>query len=279
MSKLAREFEYTLKDFNVLRKITNAHTGIVVRDEKFDMFYSRLANRLRVLNLTSFKDYICFLKSPLGADETIELVNAVTTNLTFFFRENYHFENLAKIILPEIMAKNRAVGKIDIWSAGCATGEEPYSIAMTLREAIPDHESWDITITATDINSKVLATAASGVYRDDLVDGLSKSRLHRFFERGKGDKAGYVRIKPEIRKLVRFSQSNLIEDWRMSRMDLIFCRNVIIYFDAKTKAALLDRYANVLKDGGYLFLGHSETLHKLTGRFKLIGKTIYQKVK
>lgn len=273
-----REFEFTHKDFDYLRKIANNRTGIVVSDDKFNMFYSRLSRRLRVHGFTNFKQYIDFLKTPQGDAETIELINSITTNLTSFFRENHHFEYLTNTAIPELMTRNAAERKIDIWSSGCSTGEEPYSIAMTLLESTLANKGWATNITATDIDSNVLSHAASGVYRLDRVNALPKPKLRRFFLKGKGGQAGNVRLKSDVRKMIKFSQLNLMDDWKMPQVDILFCRNVIIYFDKDTKTRLVERYADVVKDGGYLFIGHSESLYNITDRFKLIGNTIYQKV-
>jgi len=275
-----REFKFTKKDFDFLRKISNARTGIVVTDDKFDMFYARLSRRVRALGFSNFSQYCDFVSSDRAGDEVLELINAVTTNLTAFFRENHHFEFLSKTVLPKLLKENRDEKKIRIWSAGCSTGEEPYSLAITLKENLPANLHWDIEILATDIDSNVLAKASKGVYMEDRVKDMQKKILHRWFMRGKGSNAGSVRVKPEVRSLINFGQLNLMESWNAGDIkDVIFCRNVIIYFDRESKTRLVNRYADNLKDGGYLFIGHSESLYKITDRFELIGNTIYQKVK
>lgn len=278
MEERAREFAYSKKDFNFLRTIANQRTGIVVSDDKFDMFYSRLSKRVRFLGLRSFKEYCELLKNDADETETLELVNAITTNLTSFFRENHHFEYLKSTALPEIQAKNGANRKLRIWSAGCSTGEEPYSLAVTLNEYGEALRGWDARILATDIDSNVLAKASRGVYPLERVEGIPKAVLRRWFLKGKGGNRGSVRLKPEVRSLISFGQLNLMNDWSMDeQQDIIFCRNVIIYFDKPTKQRLIDRYADNLKPGGYLFVGHSESLHNISERFQLIGNTIYRK--
>jgi len=275
MKDNTREFEYTQADFEILRKISNQHSGILVPDDKFDMFYSRLAKRLRLLGLASFKEYCQYLTDH-PADEFTEFINAVTTNLTSFFRENHHFDYLSKTLVPELLKKKAAVRQVKIWSAGCSTGEEPYSLAMALKESLP--AGWELKILATDLDTNVLATAAEGIYSADRAAGIGEQRLKRWFQRGSGRQANKIRVKPELRAAITFRQLNLMREWPMrGRFDAIFCRNVLIYFDRETKTMLADRYANLLETGGYLFIGHSESLHQLDTAFQLIGNTIYRK--
>jgi len=270
-----REFDYTWDDFNFLRRISNQHSGILVPDDKFDMFYSRLSKRIRLLGFTRFKQYCDYLQN--HSEEFTEFINAVTTNLTSFFRENHHFEFVAKTLLPELLQNNKGQKQIKVWSAGCSTGEEPYSLAMTLLENAP--AGWDIKILATDLDTNVLATAAEGIYPVDRISSIGEERLRRWFQKGTGIHANKVRAKPQLRQIVHFKQLNLMQDWPMKNaFDFIFCRNVLIYFDRETKARLAKRYAASLKEGGYLFIGHSESLHQLDTPFYLVGNTIYKKV-
>jgi chemotaxis protein methyltransferase CheR len=278
MSNKFREFAYTQSDFNFLRKLANARTGIVVGDDKFDMFYARLSRRVRKLGLKDFRAYCEAVRQDRDGHEVLELVNAITTNLTAFFRENHHFEYLAGSVVKEHLQQHVRAKPLRIWSAGCSTGEEPYSLSMSVLEALPGHRAGDLEILATDIDSNVLDTAAKGVYRSERVDGISPPRLKRWFLRGKGNNAGSVKVKSEARRPIEFGQLNLMEDWRIEPgLDVIFCRNVIIYFGKEDKRRLADQYANVLRDGGYLFIGHSESLFKISDRFELIGNTIYRK--
>ena len=274
-----REFLFTRKDFDFLRRLSNSHTGIVVSDDKFDMFYSRLARRVRALKLADFAAYCDYLESPAGEAETTELINAVTTNLTAFFRENHHFEYLRDHAIPDRMRAAGAGRNIGIWSAGCSTGEEPYSLGMTVGEMASQLHGWNVNIEATDIDSDVVEKAARGIYRGDRVEGLPKSRLRQWFLKGTGSREGSVRIKPDLRRRIDFGLLNLMLPWQQEPKDIIFCRNVIIYFDKESKAKLVDRFADVLKPGGYLFIGHSESLFKVTDRFELIGKTIYRRIR
>ena len=164
-----REFEYTLADFDLLRTLSNQHSGILVPDDKFDMFYSRLSRRLRILGFTSFKEYCRYLQTQPG-DEFTEFINAITTNLTSFFREKHHFEYVSRTIIPALVKKSHAEKQVKVWSAGCSTGEEPYSLAMALKESLPD--DWEIKILATDLDTNVLATAIEGVYGSDRLTGI-----------------------------------------------------------------------------------------------------------
>ncbi len=278
MTDKHREFAYTRTDFNFLRKIANERTGIVVSDDKYDMFYARLSRRVRKLGLDGFKAYCDLVRQDPSGDEVLELVNAITTNLTAFFRENHHFDYLANTLVKEHLRQHVKAHPLHIWSAGCSTGEEPYSLSISAQEALPAHRKGDLRILATDIDSNVLAKAASGVYQADRVNGISKTRLQRWFLRGKGNNSGAVKLKRETRRPISFGQLNLMENWRLEEpQDIIFCRNVIIYFDKESKIRLVERFANALKPGGHLFIGHSESLFKISDRFDLIGNTIYRR--
>lgn len=272
-----REFSLSNDDFEAIRRLVYDHTGINLSDAKKNMVYSRLAKRLRQLKLESFKDY-CDLLARSDSDEMGDFINSVTTNLTSFFREMHHFDYLREVVLPELMEKNQAQRRIRIWSAGCSTGEEPYSLAMTVKETVPDSAGWDIKILATDLDTNVLATGRRGVYSKERVQGLPKAVLRRWFYRGKGDQADFVKVSSELADMIHFKQLNLMGSWPMKHpVDVLFCRNVVIYFDKQTQARLFDRYADMLVPDGHLFIGHSETLFKVSDRFQLLGKTVYRK--
>jgi len=276
VSEKKREFEFTRTDFDVLRKISNQYSGIQVPDDKFDMFYSRLSKRVRMHGLTNFKEYCVYLENNTN-EEFTEFINAVTTNLTSFFRENHHFEYLKDEVIPELLLRNKTTKKIRAWSAGCSTGEEPYSLAMTLLENVPP--DWDIKILATDLDTNVLQMAADGIYTSDRVEGLHKKTLRRWFKKGKNNNANKDKLSKECQDIIRFQQTNLMQDWPFKRpFDFIFCRNVLIYFDRDTKEKLAQKYADLLTVGSHLFIGHSESLHQLDTDFKMIGNTIYKKV-
>jgi chemotaxis protein methyltransferase CheR len=239
------------------------------------MLYSRLSRRLRALNLKSFSSYYKLLQND-GGEELVHFVNAVTTNLTAFFREPHHFELLEQIILPKLMEKPRDNQRLRIWSAGCASGEEPYSIAMVVKEVVPSN--WDVKILATDLDSSVLAKGIQGIYEEERVSGISPLRLRRWFRKGTGNQVGRVQIVPELQALITFKHLNLMHGWPMhGPFDIIFCRNVVIYFDKATQKVLFERFANILSDEGYLLIGHSENLFQLSTRFQLLRQTVYVK--
>jgi chemotaxis protein methyltransferase CheR len=272
---LNREFTFTQHDFNLLRELVNHHTGIHLSDHKQEMLYSRLARRLRALNLNSFSSYYQILLEN-GGEELVNFINAVTTNLTAFFREAHHFEVLGKTILPELLERKQEQQRLRIWSAGCASGEEAYSIAMVVKEVVPSY--WDVKILASDLDSAVLEKARLGVYDGDRLEGISPERLHRWVKRGIGGQAGKAHIAKELQELISFRQLNLIHAWPMrGTFDIIFCRNVVIYFDKNTQSILFDRFADILEPEGYLFIGHSENLFQLTERFRLLQQTVYVK--
>ena len=242
-----------------------------------NLVYNRLAKRIRFLSLTSFSEYIDYVEAQ-GESEFIQLINSITTNLTFFFRENHHFEYLAEQVIPSLLISNAASRKIRIWSAGCSTGEEPYSIAITLKEKVPS--GWDVQVIATDLDSNVVQTGLDGIYTIDRLKGVSEARQKRWFLKGSGSKEGYVKVKPELQEIIKFDQLNLMSEWPIKdSIDVIFCRNVVIYFDKPTQSKLFDRYADRLPTGGHLFVGHSESLYKVCNRFELLGQTIYKKIK
>lgn len=271
------EFTFTEQDFKRVRTLVYDFAGIDLSESKRNLVYNRLAKRIRFLGLDSFKDYLDFVEAQ-GEEEFVTLINAITTNLTFFFRENHHFEYLAQTVIPQLLKKNAASKKIRIWSAGCSTGEEPYSIAVVLKETVP--AGWDAKVIATDLDTNVLDTGRAGVYALDRLKGVEQSRVKRWFMKGKGANEGLVRVKPELQEMIKFGQVNLMQDWPIkSPVDVIFCRNVVIYFDKPTQTRLFNRYADLLAHEGHLFIGHSESLNKVTDRFELLGQTIYRKIK
>lgn len=272
-----REFDFTEQDFMRVKTLVYDFAGIDLNDSKKNLVYNRLAKRIRFLELNSFKEYLSFVEAQ-GEAEFVHLINAITTNLTFFFRENHHFEYLANTVIPSIIEQNKNSKKIRIWSAGCSTGEEPYSLAIVLKETVP--AGWDARVLATDLDTNVVETGRTGVYKIDRLKGVSEARKKRWFLKGTGAKDGYVRVKPELQQVIDFGQINLMNEWPIKdAIDVIFCRNVVIYFDKETQAKLFDRYANLLPDHGHLFIGHSESLYKVCDRFELLGQTIYKKIK
>jgi len=275
-----REFAFTDRDFHVLRRLVSQHTGISLSDAKRELVYSRLSRRLRYLHLKSFKKYSELIQSENGSEELVHFINAITTNLTSFFREPHHFEILGSRILREYAQDKNADKRFRVWSAGCSTGEEPYSIAMTIQSSQLKQSDDDIKILATDLDSNVLETAKRGMYLREKIKNIPPQREKRWFYSNKRDHSGYIQVRPEFQNMVSFKQLNLMDEWPMrGAFNVIFCRNVVIYFNKATQKELVDRFANILTPNGYLFLGHSESLFKVSDRFKLVGQTAYQKIK
>jgi chemotaxis protein methyltransferase CheR len=271
----ALKFELSDSEFRRLRDIVYARTGIALSDAKRELLYGRLSRRLRKLQVKSFAEY-CVLVESGDPDELQELTNAITTNLTSFFRENHHFDELGSQILPQVVQQRQASRRIRVWSAGCSTGEEPYSIACVLKEKLGHLHDWDVKLLATDIDSKVLATAAEGRYRGERFRGMPPNHLKRFPPcdeehefRGASD---------DLKSLISFKRLNLLDAWPMrGPFDVIFCRNVIIYFDKDTQRGLFERMAGMQEPGSWLFIGHSENLFNVTDRYQLASRTMYQR--
>jgi len=274
------EFPFTADDFRTIVEIVYERSGIVLAAHKRDMTYSRLARRLRALGLGSFRDYCALLQGKDGSKEVGFLINAITTNLTKFFREPHHFDHLRdQVLRPHETFLRGQRPRIRIWSAGCSSGEEPYSIALTALTLPNDiSRQCDLRILATDLDTSMLKKAKAGVYSRASLESVPKSMRERFFSPRPQDPDG-VLVADAAQELITFRQLNLLGPWPMSgKFDVIFCRNVMIYFDAKTKATLIDRFHGHLADDGWLYVGHSESLLDHQSRFKLRGRTIYQKV-
>jgi len=269
-----REYSYKQKDFEQVKSRIYNHAGIALADHKKDLVYNRLVRRVRELQIDSFSDYLALLDS--SSDEMCQFVNAMTTNLTSFYREAHHFEFLSNVYIPEL--SNKGQRSLRIWSSACSIGEEPYSIAISLLEAGIDINQWDIKIFATDIDTNVLETAKAGIYSLERVDNLNLARKKLGFLRGKNENSDQIIIKPELKKMIKFDYCNLMGSWNINEpLDVIFCRNVMIYFDKETQNRLLDRMAKLLKPQGMLFIGHSESPARSMKDFNLLGRTMYQK--
>jgi len=269
-----REFAYSDKDFAKVKSRIYDLAGISLAEHKKDLVYNRLVRRIRALGLASVDEYIRYLDG--SNDELDSFINAMTTNLTSFYREAHHFEHLSNTYIPALAAKRQR--KLRIWSSACSVGEEPYSIAMSLLESGIKLSEWDIKIFATDIDTNVLEKARGGVYSIERIDGLDLKRKRLGFLRGAGDTSEQVMIKRELRDLVFFAHCNLMEEWPVTEpLDIIFCRNVMIYFDKETQNKLLERMTKLLKPGGLLCIGHSETPARSMKEYKLLGRTMYQK--
>lgn len=268
-SSLERDLVLTAEDFARIRQLIYQRAGIVLAEHKREMVYSRLAKRLRHHGLTRFSDYLARLERQPEAREWEAFTNALTTNLTAFFREPHHFPLLAEHVRAR-------PGPIRVWSAAASTGEEPYSIAITLSEVLGSRAG-DARVVATDIDTEALARAEAGIYALEQVHKLGEERMRRFFQRGTGRQAGMARVRPELRTMVEFAPLNLLApSWPVSGpFDAIFCRNVMIYFDKTTQARILERFAPLLKPDGLLFAGHSENFSYITRALRLRGQTVY----
>lgn len=266
-----KEFIFTKSDFERVRALIYKRAGISLADSKQEMVYSRVARRLRATGIISFSTYLDELEAGRLGDEWESFTNALTTNLTSFFREAHHFPLLAEHL------KKLPPGPITIWCSASSTGEEPYSIAMTACEAFNSLNP-PVQIIATDIDTNVLAIGANGVYGIERIDKMAPERSKRFFLRGKGEQEGMVRVRPELRQMVTFKQLNLLGDgWPLSgQFDVIFCRNVMIYFDKATQRKILARFVPLMKPQALLFAGHSENFLYVSESLKLRGKTVYE---
>jgi chemotaxis protein methyltransferase CheR len=265
-----KEFDFNARDFERVRGLIYKRAGISLADSKQEMVYSRLARRLRATGIDSFAKYLDDLEAGRLGEEWESFTNALTTNLTSFFREAHHFPLLA----DHVKGKREP---LTIWCSASSTGEEPYSIAMTVCEAF-NTLTPNVQIVATDIDTNVLATAANGVYGMDRLDKMSPERQRRFFLKGKGDREGMARVRPELRNMITFKQLNLLADsWPISgQFDAIFCRNVMIYFDKATQRKILARFVPLMKPDALLFAGHSENFLYVSESLKLRGKTVYE---
>src|SRR5215472_2614209 len=272
-----RKFAFAEEDFAALRELVKTHTGIHLTEQKRELVYGRLSRRLRALGLDSFRAYRQILERG-DSDELVQFCNAITTNLTSFFREGHHFEYLREQLLAPRAADARGPRRLRFWSAGCSSGEEPYSLAMTIHEALSDARRWDIKILATDLDTDVLGRGQRGVYEEDRVRGLPRARLERFFRPDDSGKSARYAVIQELRDLITFRELNLMRTLPMKGpLDAIFCRNVIIYFDKDTQRDLFARIAQLQRAGDLLFLGHSESLYRVSDAYTLVGKTIYRR--
>ncbi|GLQ48924.1 CheR family methyltransferase [Dyella flava] len=265
-------------DFQFLRDFVYQHCGISLGEQKRQLVQGRLLRRLRALGLKDFSGYCELLRrDPDG--ELGELASVISTNVTSFFREMHHYDLLVEELLPRWLEAKKQSGRLRIWSAGCSTGEEPYALAMVLAEALERTGSKvDARILATDLSPQALETARAGTYAMERMGGVSDARRNRWFLRGEGAYEGLAQVHPRLRELVTIQPLNLLHDWPMrGPFDAIFCRNVVIYFDKPTKQRLFERYAGLLEQGGYLFLGHSESMYGLSDSFELVGRTVYRK--
>jgi chemotaxis protein methyltransferase CheR len=266
-------------DFERISRLVYEHCGINLHEGKKELVKARLSKRLRQGAFKSFSDYYHYVITPEGTDELITMIDSLSTNLTYFFREDSHFAKLRQII-PEILtvsAKSGRPGKLRIWSAGCSTGEEPYSLAITVCESMTNKPA-DIAIMATDISTRVLHAAARGTFQQDKLKNVSPAIMKKYFQLGHGAWEGHCRVKKEIGKMVQFMRFNLMDAPPPDFLfDVIFCRNVMIYFDKTTQAGLVKRFNKCLNAGGYFFIGHSESLTGMDHGFRYVQPSVYRK--
>lgn len=263
-------------EFNLIKEVVHRESGIRLTEMKKALVQSRLMKRLRELRMCGYGEYCRYLENHYD-QEVVNLINCITTNKTDFFREGKHFEYLRGVVLPEFERAGKE--RVRIWSAGCSTGAEPYSIAMTVCEHYAGRSMPDMKILATDIDTQVLRRGEEGIYGMNEVEGIDSALLRKYFMKGTGGNEGAFKVKDAVRERICFGRLNLLDDAypMKGRFDIIFCRNVIIYFDIESRKRLFDKFHDYLQDDGYLIMGHSETLAGLSNRFRFIGNTIYKK--
>jgi len=277
-----REYEFSDADFHVLARIAKERTGITLSDSKRNLLYGRLSRRLRALKLSAFSDYREYLEGPDGEAELERFINSISTNHTKLFREPHHFDHLrSHVAVPYAQAiKAGTAGRLRIWSAGCSSGEEPYTIAMVLKREIPDCARRDIRILATDIDTDVLARGAKGEYPAKMMEEIPEPYRNLVQHKNKDKTSEFMVMHDDLRSMIAFRRLNLMDHpWPFKGpFDAIFCRNVMIYFDAQTKARLIERYTQMIRLGGWLYIGHSESLLGAHPGLELIGRTVYRRV-
>ena len=272
------EFPLTRRDLSEIAAMIYADAGIFLNETKASLVYSRLSKHIRKLGLRSFREYCTLVASPEGAGERREMLSYLTTNFTRFFRENHHFEHLRDEVLPDLFARAKAGGRVRIWSAACSDGQEPYSIALTILSQMPNAADYDIKILATDIDPKILAIAREGAYDQNSLETVNPDMRRQWFKQVEGGARNKWRIDDRVKRLITFNELNLMTDWPFKgKFDVIFCRNVVIYFDEPTQVRIWSRFSDQLLPNGHLYIGHSE---RVTGdaknRFDNIGITTYR---
>jgi len=271
--------ELTDADFRKISRLIYDQAGICLSEGKEALVKSRLGRRIREGQFGSFRNYYDHVINDTSGRELVQLLNSISTNFTSFFREERHFQFLRSEFLPELMGKKQSQQKkLRFWSAGCSSGEEPYSIAITLLETIKDLSGWDVTILATDISTKVLREAQSGVFHKERVQSIPPGLLKKYFLKGERNWTDFVRVKDRLRQHIRFGRLNLMSAFHFDDpFDCIFCRNVMIYFDQKTRTNLVNRFYDCLQTNGLFLIGHSESLTGVKHSFKYVMPAVYRK--
>lgn len=267
----------TDKLFKQFSELIFQQTGIFLKPEKRELLNARLGKRLRQCEIASFKEYFNYVLNDDSGDELIHLIDAVSTNFTSFFREKTHFDYLSSVVVKEYASQGYP-GEFKVWSAACSSGEEPYTLSIVLNELAAQEPCFRFAIQATDISTKVLAIAQKGVYASDRVETVPPDLLKRYFQRGKGGSEGYVKVKKGLSQPISFKRFNLMDQYPwQGEFNVIFCRNVMIYFNKETQQLLVDKFYKCLKPGGYLFIGHSESLAAIDHQFRQVTTTGYKK--
>ncbi|MBC8318400.1 MAG: protein-glutamate O-methyltransferase CheR [Desulfobulbaceae bacterium] len=269
----------TDKEFEKFSILIFDKTGIHLKSEKKELLNARLGKRLRARQVNSYQQYYDIVMNDSSGSELVHLINSVSTNFTSFFREKAHFDFLTSDVLPKFVnSGGRNPRNLTVWSSACSSGEEPYTLAMVIDQFMRSSPGVSCSIMATDISTKVLGAAEKGVYPLERVEKMPKNFLHTYFQRGVGQCSGYVKVKPNIRDLVTFKRFNLMDQfpWQ-GEIDVIFCRNVMIYFNKETQDELVRKFYDCLSPGGFLFIGHSESLGNIKSKFKPAATTVYQK--
>ena len=270
--------ELTEAQFNEVSDLIKGLCGINLHDGKKELVKARLTKRLRQLHLGSFGEYLALVRSDPTGSELIAMIDALSTNLTSFFRENEPFAHVVRETIPAIIRDAGPERRLRVWSAGCSSGEEPYSIAITLHENIPDLSLWDAKVLATDISTRMLTAARTGVYSAERIKTISPQLRSRYLECVQTKPDRMFRVNASLRNMVTFGRLNLMENWPMKGpFDIIFCRNVMIYFDKETQGNLVRRFWKLLRPGGTLYVGHSESLTGVEHQFRYVQPTIYRK--
>jgi chemotaxis protein methyltransferase CheR len=270
--------ELTDADFQKISKLVYDLCGINLHSGKKELVRARLGKRIRVGGFHSFRQYYQYVLEDQTGQELVHMLDCLSTNFTSFFREQKHFEYLKTQLLPELTERKRGLRKLRFWSAGCSSGEEPYSIAITLLEDLENPAGWNIKILATDLSSKVLQAASSGIYESARVASIPPQIIRKYFLKGERRWENYVKVRDEVKRIVEFKRLNLMEPFYFSEpFHCIFCRNVMIYFDKKTQAALVNRFYETLAPGGILFIGHSEGLSGIEHRLRYLTPAVYRK--
>ena len=270
------EFVFTAEDFRHIASLLHAHSGIALSEGKAALVYSRLAKRLRVLGLRSFREYCALVEGADGVDERQAMTAALTTNVTRFYREPHHFDDLRDRVMPALARRAKAGGRVRLWSAACSNGQEPYSMALTVLSVLPEAADLDVRILATDIDPNMVAQGHAGVYSEDLLEPAPATLWRKYFDRA--DERGAWSAGDQLRRLVSFRELNLIGDWPMrGKFDVIFCRNVVIYFDDATQERVWSRFTPLMTPGATLYIGHSERVSgPASAQLQTCGLTTYK---